>query len=129
MQIQTFKNMKGVIHGHDPKRIDCDRDGVLKIGDTEVKVISGGDSILPLLFYGASGDYAATFTDVHGDTYNLETVNVREGRIAPPSPVSVEIMELRCRADSAEDECRALKESISELSKIFDTNSLNFLIG
>lgn len=32
MIIQTFKNMKGIIYGEDPKRIGCDKSGVLKIG-------------------------------------------------------------------------------------------------
>jgi hypothetical protein len=83
---------------------------------------------LPLLFHGGTGDYDATFTDVCGRVYNLGKVAVRGGRIAPPSPTSVEIMELRCRADIAEDECEALRKEIRELRNIFDTNSLNFLI-
>ena len=129
MHIQTFSNMKGIIHGKDPKRIDCDRDGVLRIGDTEIKVLHDGSSILPMLFHGATGDYAATFTDVGGNTYVLDKVKVRNGRIAPPLPTTVELMELRCRTDKAEAECRELRKSIDLLSGIFDTNSLNFLIG
>lgn len=128
MKITTFKNMKGLIHGSDPKRIGCDKAGVLKIGNTEVTVSPGADSIMPLLYHGATGDYEATFTDNHGKVYRLDKVAVRGGRIAPPPPTAVEIMELRCRADAAEDECEALREKIRELENIFDTNSLNFLI-
>jgi hypothetical protein len=128
MTITTFKNKKGMIHGKDPKRIGCATDGVLKIGSTEISVSSTGDSIIPLLFYGGTGDYDATFTDTFGRVYNLEKVAVRGGRITPPHPTAVEIMELRCRADAAEDECEALRERIRELENIFDTNSLNFLI-
>ena len=128
MKITTFKNMKGLIHGNDPKRIGCEIDGVLRIGATEINVSSKGDSILPLLFYGGTGDYDATFTDICGKEYNLGKVAVRSGRIAPPSPTDVEIMELRCRADIAESECEALREEIRNLKNIFDTNSLNFLI-
>lgn len=128
MKITTFKNMKGLIHGSDPKRIGCDKEGVLKIGNTEVTIFPGADSIMPLLFHGATGDYEATFTDSHGKVYHLGKVAVRGGRIAPPPPTAVEIMELRCRADAAEDECEALREKIRELENIFDTNSLNFLI-
>lgn len=128
MKITIFKNMKGLIHGSDPKRIGCDKEGVLKIGNTEVTISPGADSIMPLLFHGATGDYEATFTDNHGKVYRLEKVAVRGGRIAPPPPTAVEIMELRCRADAAEDECEALREKIRELENIFDTNSLNFLI-
>jgi hypothetical protein len=119
MRIQTFKNMRGVIHGSDPKRIGCDRGGVLKIGNTEIS-ISPGENIMPLLFNGCSGDYIATFTDSEG-VYELEKVAIKGGRIAPPPPTTVELMELRCRMDAVEDK-------VNMLGSIFDTNSLNFLI-
>ncbi|MBR2478910.1 MAG: hypothetical protein IKB47_00715 [Clostridia bacterium] len=129
MKIQTFKNGKGIIHGNDPKRIGCDiKSGLLKIGNTEIKIPYGEDAIMPSLFHGATGDYNATFTDEQGTVYTLEKVAVRGGRILPPSPTAVEIMELHCRADEAEAERDALKEKVWELEHIFDTNSLNFLI-
>lgn len=128
MTITLLKNMKGLIHGKDPKRIDCAVDGVLKIGSTEISVSSSGESIMPLLFHGATGDYEATFTDKHGKVYRLEKAMVRGGRIAPPDPMVVELMELRCRADALENECEALKKENERLSHIFDTNALNFLI-
>lgn len=128
MKIQTFRNLKGMIHGSDPKRIGCDVEGVLKIGATEISVSSDGDSVMPTLFYGATGDYDATFTDKYGRVYNLEKVAVRGGRIAPPSPTAVEIMDLRCRLDEKDAECEFLRAKIRELEGIFDTNSLNFLI-
>ena len=121
MKITTFKNMKGLIHGGDPKRIGCEVAGTLKIGKAEINISPGEDSIMPMLFNGCSGDYDATFTTSGGAVYKLEKVAVRGGWIAPPPPTTVELMELRCRADAAE-------ERIEELSKIFDTNSLNFLI-
>ena len=121
MKVTLFKNMKGLVHGSDSKRIECDRGGVLKIGTTEINVSPEEESILPLLFHGSSGDYKATFTDKEGKVYELEKVAVRDGRIAPPSAISVELMELRRRADESEDKIR-------ELEGIFDTNSLNFLI-
>ena len=126
MKIQTFRNMKGIIHGSDPKRIECDKSGVLKIGNTEINVST--DSIMPLLFHGITGDYDATFTDELGAVYTLAKVAVRGGRILPPSPTDVEIMELHCRADIAEAERDALKDRVYELEHIFDTDSLNFLI-
>lgn len=128
MKIQTFRNMKGLIHGSDPKRIGCDKEGVLRIGPTEISVSPGADSILPILFHGADGDYEATFTESLGAVYVLDKVAVRGGRIAPPPPTAVEFMELRCRADEAEAERDALRERVIELENIFDTNSLNFLI-
>ncbi len=128
MKIQTFRNMKGIIHGSDPKRIGCEKSGILKIGNTEIKISAGEDAILPSLFHGATGDYNATFTDEQGIVYTLEQVAVRGGRIAPPSPTAVEIMELHCRADIAEAERDALQKRVYELEHIFDTDSLNFLI-
>ena len=113
--------MKGLIHGPDPKRIGCDRAGTLKIGTTEINISPGEDAIMPLLFNGCTGDYEATFTSSGGVVYNLEKVAVRDGRIKPPSPTTVELMELRLRQDKSEEE-------IEELKNIFDTNSLNFLI-
>ena len=126
MTITTFKNLKGLIHGTDPKRIGCDREGILKIGKTEIEV--SDNSIMPTLFHGASGDYDAIFVDKYGVTYTLEKVEVRNGRIQPPPPTAVELMELRCRVDEAEDECENLRGKIRELQGIFDTDSLNFLI-
>lgn len=128
MKIQTFKNMKGIIHGSDQKRIGCDKSGVLRIGNTEIKISHEEDAIMPLLFHGATGNYDAIFTDAEGGVYILNKVAVRGGRIAPPSPTEVEIMELHCRADIAEAERDALQERVYELEHIFDTNSLNFLI-
>lgn len=121
MKITLFKNMKGLIHGSDPKRIRCDLRGVLRIGKTEVNIIPTEDSIMPMLFQGCTGDYDATFTTSDGKVYNLEKVAVRGGWIQPPPPTTVELMELRHRTDIAE-------ERIEELSNIFDTNSLNFII-
>lgn len=121
MKITIFKNMKGLIHGSDPKRIGCDVAGVLKIGKVEINISAEEDSIMPMLFNGCSGDYEATFTTKSGVVYKLEKVAVRGGWIQSPPPTTVELMELRYRADRAE-------EKLEELANIFDTNSLNFLI-
>lgn len=128
MKIATFKNMKGLIHGSDPKRIGGDLEGVLKIGTTEISISPEADSIMPTLIHGGTGDYPAVFTDRLGREFDLGVVEVRGGRISPPPATAVEIMELRCRADAAEEECKALWQRVESLEKIFDTNSLNFLI-
>ena len=78
--------------------------------------------------YGNASEVSVTFTDNEGKVYTLEKVAVRGGRIAPPDPTAVEIMELHCRADKAEAERDALRERVRVLEGIFDTNSLNFLI-
>lgn len=128
MKITTFNNMKGLIHGTDPKRIGYEQDGVLKIGTTEVSITPGSDSVLPLLAHGGTGNYDAVFITKDGKLYDLGVVEVRNGRITPPPPTAVEIMELRVRADSAERRFQMLFDEVQRLSKIFDTNSLNFLI-
>lgn len=128
MRVQTFKNMKGLIHGKDPKRIGCDREGILDIGGVKVHIAAEAESVLPLLFNGCTGLYQATFADNDGNVFELGKVEVRGGRIVPPSETAVELMELRCRVDEMEDECVRLQKQIDFLSGIFDTNSLNFLI-
>ena len=120
--------MKGLIHGKNPKRIGCDVEGVLKVGSIEIAISPDTDAIMPDLFHGATGDFPATFTDKRGEVYDLGKVEVRGGVIVPPPPVTVELMDLRCRADAAEKERDELREQLRELSNIFDTNSLNFLI-
>lgn len=127
MNIQLFLNKKGLIYGGDNKRISCDTAGVLKICDTEITVNPGGENIMPLLFYGATGDYNATYI-VGRDVYKLEKVAVRNGRILPPPSSALELMELHIRADEAERVCDIMKSDIEDLRNIFDTNSLNFLI-
>lgn len=128
MKLQTFKNDTAIIHGSDPKRIGCDVAGVLKIARAEVSITPGEESLMPMLINGCSGEYDATFTTSEGKEYKLNKVSVRGGWIQPPPPDKLEIMELRCRADTAEEERDAIREELRNLSNIFDTNSLNFLI-
>ena len=128
MKIQLFNNGKGLIHGDDPKRISCAIGGTLKIGTAEIKIDHDADSVMPALFNGASGKHNASFESVAGCVYQLERVTVKGGRLVPPSQTAIELMELRCRADSLEERCSYLEERVRELSNIFDTNSLNFLI-
>jgi hypothetical protein len=128
MRIQLFKNKKGLISGSDSKRIECDKGGVLKIGASEISISPGKESVMPILLNGCNGIYNATFTDEMGQAYELERVTIKGGRITPPPQTSVELMELRHRLDVLETENEVLWEKIHELSNIFDTNSLNFLI-
>ena len=101
---------------------------MLKIGSTEVSISPDAESVLPVLFNGCTGYHSATFVDADGNVYELDKVEVRGGRIVPPTQTAVEMMELRCRVDLLEDEFAHLQEQIEFLSHIFDTNSLNFLL-
>ena len=127
MKIALFNNKKGLIYGGDPKRICCDKEGVLKIGTTDIS-LTAGDNIMPPLFHGATGNYDASFTDSTGNIYVLDKVTVQAGRIVAPSETKAEIMELHCLLDQANDKADRLQAKINELENIFDTNSLNFLI-
>ena len=121
MILTLFHNQKGIIHGTDPKRISCAKKGILKIGKTEILLNPEEESIVPMLYHGATGDYEAYFITENDIIYQLEKISVRGGWIQAPHPMTVELMELRYRMDQAEDK-------ISKLEHIFDTNSLNFLI-
>lgn len=128
MKIQIFKNGKGVIHGDNAMRITCHLAGTLYIGSFEIKVSPDAESVLPLLSNGGTGVYKASFTSEAGIPYELANVTVQRGRIVPPPQNTIEMIELRSRLDTMEDECEALRQRVQELSNIFDTNSLNFLI-
>lgn len=129
MKIQLFKNGKGLIHGTDSKRISCDIEGTLNIGSAEINVPHKSKTVMPLLFNGCSGTYNAVFKSVSGVAYQLERVEIKGGRIVPPSQSSVEHMELRSRIDVLEEALVSAEKKINELENIFDTNSLNFLIN
>ena len=128
MRLQTFNNKKGLIYGNDPKRIGCDIEGIIKIGSAQIKVSPGAESIMPLLFYGADGDFRGSFVSGSGEEYDLGKIAVRGGRVVPPSLTAVEFMELRSKCDELEAKCAALYEKTIELEHIFDTDALNFLI-
>lgn len=128
MKIQFFKNGKGLIHGDDPKHISSDIEGTLKIGTAEIKIVPGVESIMPSLFNGYTGYYEASFISSIGNIYEIEKVAIKGGRIVPPSQTTIELMELRCRADVLESAIEAMAQKILELDNIFDTDSLNFLI-
>ena len=120
MEITVFKNKKGLIHGNDPKRIRCNAAGILRIGRTEIDLEAGEESIMPMLFYGCTGEYDASF-ETGGTVYDLGKISLRGGWVQPPSPMAVELMELRCRAEEAEERLDALEQS-------YHRNAMRFLI-
>lgn len=128
MNVTLFLNKKGLVWGEDDKRISCDQGGYLCIANVEISVSPGGDNILPLLFYGASGSYPAIYKTTDNVVYDLGKITVHKGRIVSASRAEVELMELHCREDRAEIERDEMKRDIEDLRQIFDTNSLNFLI-
>lgn len=129
MHIQTFNNGTGVIFGDDIKRICAKADGVLTICGTNISVTKETPSVLPVLGYGSTGRYPAIFSPSDSETiYDLGYITISKGRIVPVSDVEAKIAELQSRADEDDREISLLKQKIEELSNIFDTNSLNFLI-
>ena len=121
MKITLLNNKKGLIHGDNPKRIVCASAGILRVGRLPIELKADEEAIMPMLFYGATGDFEVNFTTKDEEFYDLGKVAVRGGWIQPPDDTAVELMELRYRTDMAE-------KRIEELASIFDTNSLNFLI-
>ena len=128
MKIQLFLDKTGFIHGTDTGKITASADGFLTIGKDKIELKANEIKTVPNLMRGGSGICKTQFETLDGDIYSLNNVVVRGGRIAPPSAATLDIMELKLRADKAEIECREMREKIHELENIFDTNSLNFLI-
>ncbi len=106
MKIILFNNSKGLISGEDPQIIECERSGVLRIGNEEIKITSGEHSIMPLLFEGRTGDYGATFTTPTRRVWDLGNVTVREGQIHPHALNEEELIALQnvVNGSPAEDE-------------------------
>lgn len=128
MKITLFTNKTGLIHGDDPRHIHCEKPGVLEIGKVSVNISSDEGELFPNLFNGESLEHLATYTTEDGVEYNLGKIIIRRGWIGKPSDTQLELMDLRCRAETAEAERDAMRAEIEELKNIFDTNSLNFLI-
>lgn len=128
MKVQLFKTGKGLIHGDNPRRIECERKGVLTIGSVSVDIPAGEEAVMPVLANGATGVYNATFKTAL-ETFDLGKVTVRGGTIFPPPQTDIDLMELRCRIEGLEATCEDLREQLRNLANIFDTNSLNFLIN
>ena len=129
MKLYTFSNKKCVIYGHDPTRLECEREGTLRIGATKIQVIPGEPISLPSI---ADGTYKPSFTDSDGTVYEGYVTVVRNGRITPPPKETLELLDLRCRYEELQtkmaDKFDAIDKEIKELKGIFDTNSLNFII-
>lgn len=128
MKIQILNNKRGLIYGKNALRISCDIGGTLKINNSEIKISPEAESVMPILCNGCTGEFKAIFTDENGTVYELENVTIQGGRIVPPPQIVADFMELRCREEALEKECASLREQFEELSRRFDTNSLNFLI-
>ena len=129
MKLYTFSNKKCVIFGHDPYRLECEREGTLKIGATKIQVTPSEPISLPTI---VDGTYKPSFTDSDGTVYEGYVTVVRNGRITPPSKEVLELFDLRCRYEELQtkmaEKFDAIDKEIQELKGIFDTNSLNFII-
>lgn len=121
MTLTLFKNQKALIHGTDPKRLCAPCSGVLTVGKTEIPLTADEEALMPMLYQGCTGEYEACFTAENGARYALGKIGIRGGWLIPPEPYTVELMELRCRAEEAENRLTALES-------MFDTNALHFII-
>lgn len=128
MIIQLFNNKNFLVHGADNKRLTCERSGTLRIGDAEIPVKANEENVLPPLFFGASADFKASFVTADGDIYDGGKVSIRSGRLLSAPPEKVEMMELHIRCDEAEKRLKIAEKDLDKLKKLFDTNSLNFII-
>lgn len=129
MKITLFSNKTGLIHGDDPRHIHCVLPGILTIGKTTVRITADDGDLFPNLFNGCSLEHLATYHADDGTVYDLGKLIIRRGWICNPSPMQLEVMDLRCQLEEAKAEREDIRARIKELSEIFDTNSLNFLIG
>lgn len=129
MKITLFTNNTGLIHGDDPRHIHCESPGTLKIGRHEIRVTEKEDELFPNLFNGCSLEHLAKYVTDDGTEYNLGKLIIRRGWIGKPSDTQLELMDLRCQLEEKTEEMKTMREEIEELKNIFDTNSLNFLLG
>lgn len=128
MILQTFDNSTGIIYSSDPKRVRAATKGTLSIGPARISIVSG-DNLLPVLLNGATGRYPSLFTDENGDKFDLGIIEIRNGRILPPSDIEADMARLRATVDIFNLKLEAFELRVSKLEQSFDTDSLNFLTG
>ena len=116
MRVQLSKMGKGLIHGDDPRRIECDRDGILTIGAVKIAITKGEAVAMPVLANGAAGVYNATF-EAKSQTFNLGKVTVRGGKIVAPSQTEVDLIELRCLVEYLEAICDDLRARLTVVER------------
>jgi hypothetical protein len=127
MKIQTFNDGTGIIYGDSPSILTCEISGVLNIGGTEFTIDSERETHIPQLFNAASGNFKAEYI-TEKKTYTLRKIKVKRGFIEPPSDDVVEMTYLKARVDEVDRKCEKVLAEVARLDKLFDTNSLNFLI-
>jgi hypothetical protein len=128
MILQTFSNMTGILCGADNRRITSTSAGIISIGPALISIVSG-ENLLPVLLNGATGRYPSLFTDENGDKFDLGIVEIRNGRILPPSDIEADMARLRATVDIFNLKLEAFELRVSKLEHSFDTDSLNFLTG
>lgn len=127
MVITIFDNKKGIVRGRDTNRVISEQGGVLQIGNSRVEILQKESTELPVLCDGQSGEFPAKFTSVTGDTYELATVELIDGRIVQPSSEYDELGVLYNRAKSLDNQISELKETLSKynIQKQETINALN----
>lgn len=125
MRIHLFNDGTAVITGMNTHSVTCDKCGVFKIGSMKMPIFDSKECALPML---SDGCYTASVTIETGKEYRVGYVSIHNGGIVP-SRVSEKELMLHHELDRANDKIEELTAKVDALEKIFDTDSLNFLLS
>ncbi len=125
MRIHLFNDKTGVVHGIDSRNIIADKCGTLIIGGKKIPVLASRLTALPAI---PDSTYMVKFEGVDGFSYHIGSVAIHNGGIVSNKSYTERELALRHALDKAENRIAELTERVDALEKIFDTDSLNFLI-
>lgn len=125
MRIHLFNDKTAVVHGIDARNIIADKCGTLLIGGKKIPVFASRLTTLPSI---PDSTYIVKFEGDDGAVYNIGSVAIHNGGIVSNKSYTERELALRHSLDEAEDRIAELTERVDTLEKIFDTDSLNFLI-
>lgn len=125
MRIHLFNDKTGVIHGIDSRNLIADKCGTLLIGGKKIPVFDSRLTALPAIL---DSTYMAKFEGCDGVIYHIGSVAIHNGGLVSNKSYTERELALRHALDEAEVRIAELTERVDALEKIFDTDSLNFLI-
>ena len=125
MRIHLFNNGTAVISGLNPKTLVADKPGTLRIGCSSFAVLDLKETVIPRM---TDGCYTASFISEDGKEYRVGYISVHNGGIVAARTSENELL-LHHELDRANEKIEELTAKVAELEKIFDTDSLNFLLS